>query len=82
MITNTRSLYVHCQRVLDLPAPDDVVDGGWSLVGVGDLGNVLGPLDVLEEGEKLLPDGRIEREQTSFSLWFGSSVVAQPLQFS
>ena len=26
------------------------------------------PLDVIEEGEELSPDGRIEREQTLFSL--------------
>ena len=52
--------------VLDLPAPAVVVDG----VGkpVGDLGDLPEPLDVLEEGEELLLDARIEREQTSFSL--------------
>jgi len=44
--------------VLDDPAPVDVVDGGWSLVG--DLGVVVEPLDVLEEGEELLIDDRIE----------------------
>ena len=32
-------------------APSDVVDGGWSLVG--DLGDVLESLDVVEEGEEL-----------------------------
>ena len=35
---------------------------------VGDLGDVVEPLDVVEEGEELLLDDRIEREQTSFSL--------------
>ena len=35
---------------------------------VGDLGDVLEPLDVIEEGEELLLDDWIEREQTSFSL--------------
>ena len=42
------------------------MDVGWSLVG--DLGDVLEPLDVLEEGDKLSLDDWIEREQTSFSL--------------
>ena len=42
------------------------MDVGWSLFG--DLGDVLEPLDVLEEGEKTVADDRIEREQTSFSL--------------
>ena len=41
------------------------MDGGWSLVG--DLGDVLEPLDVLEEGEELSVGDRIEYEQT-FSL--------------
>ena len=35
---------------------------------VGDLGDVVEPLDVVEEGKELLLDDRIEREQTSFSL--------------
>ena len=35
---------------------------------VGDLGDVVEPLDVVEEGEELLLDDRIEREQTSFSM--------------
>ena len=66
-MTNIQSLDIHCPvAVLDLPAPDDDVDVVGKLVG--DLGDVLKPLDVLEEGEELLPDGRIEREQTSFSL--------------
>ena len=58
-------LHVHCP-VLDLPAPDDVVDVVGSLVG--NLGDVLEPLNVLEEGEELSPLYRIEREQTPFSL--------------
>ena len=39
---------IHCP-VLDLPAPVDVVD----VVGkrVGDLGDVLEPLDIVQEGE-------------------------------
>ena len=44
--------------VLDLPAPVDDVDGGWSLVG--DLGDVDKPLDALEEGEELSIGDRIE----------------------
>ena len=32
---------------------------------VGDLGDVVEPLDVVEEGEELTLDDRIEREQTS-----------------
>ena len=39
---------IHCP-VLDLPAPVDVVDVGGKRVG--DLGDVLEPLDVVEEGE-------------------------------
>ena len=35
---------------------------------VGDLGDLVEPLDVFEEGGKLSLDDRIEREQTSFSL--------------
>ena len=35
---------------------------------VGDLGDVVEPLDVVEEGEELSLDDWIEREQTSFSL--------------
>ena len=65
-MTNTQSLDIHCPvAVLDLPAPDDV-DGDGSLVG--DLGDVVEPLDVVEEGKELLLDDRIEREQTSFSM--------------
>ncbi len=64
-MTNTQTLDVHCP-VLDDPAPVDVVDVGWKRVG--DLGDLVEPLDVFEEGEKLSPDGRIEREQTLFSL--------------
>ena len=52
--------------MLDLLVPVDVVDGVEN-VG-GDPGNVVEPLDVVEEGEKLPLDDRIEREQTSFSL--------------
>ncbi len=59
-------LNVHCRRVLDLSTPVDVVDGDGSRVG--DLGDVVEPLDVVEEGEELLLDDRIERETTSFSL--------------
>ena len=59
-MTNTQSLDIHCPvAVLDLPAPDDV-DGDGSLVG--DLGDVVEPLDVVEEGEELPLDDRIERE--------------------
>ena len=36
--------------VLDLPSPDDIMDGDRSRVG--DLGDVVEPLDVIEEGEK------------------------------
>ncbi len=65
-MTNSQSPDIHCPvAVLDLPAPDDV-DGDGSLVG--DLGDVVEPLDVAEEGEELLFDDRIEREQISFSL--------------
>jgi len=52
--------------VLDLPAPVDVADGDRSRVG--DLGDVLEPLVVVEEGEELSLVDRIEREQTSFSV--------------
>ena len=57
MMTNIRSLDIHCP-VLDDPAPDDVVD----VVGkrVGDLGVDVEPPDVLEEGEELSLDDRIE----------------------
>ncbi len=41
------STYI-AQFVLDLPSPDDVVDGR-----VGDLGDVVEPLDVIEVGEEL-----------------------------
>ena len=34
----------------------------------GDPGDVVEPLDVIQEGEELSFDDRIEREQTSFSL--------------
>ena len=44
--------------VLVDPAPDDVVDG--VVKRVGDLGDDLEPLDVLEEGEELPIGGRIE----------------------
>ena len=37
-----------------------VVDGVGRLVG--DLGNLPEPLEVLEEGEELLPNGRIEQD--------------------
>ena len=50
--------FTHIALVLDLPAPVDDVDGGWSLVG--DLGDLLEPLDVLEEGEELSVGDRIE----------------------
>ena len=56
----------HIALVLVDPAPIDDVDGGWSLVG--DLGDVLEPLDVLEEGEELPIGGRIENEQTFSSV--------------
>ena len=56
---------IHCP-VLDLPAPVDVVDVGGKRVG--DLGDLVEPLDVFEEGGKLSLDDRIEREQTLFSL--------------
>ena len=52
--------------MLDLLVPVDVVDGVEN-VG-GDLGDLAEPLDVVEEGEELLLDDRIEREQTSFSM--------------
>jgi len=55
----------HCP-VLDLPAPVDFVDGDGSRVG--NLGDVVEPLDVIVEGEELSLDDRIEREQTSFPL--------------
>ena len=35
---------------------------------IGDLSDLVEPLDVFEEGGKLSPDDRIEREQTSFYL--------------
>ena len=65
-MTKTRTSHSHCPIVLDLLVPVDVVDGVEN-VG-GDPGNVVEPLDVVEEGEKLPLDDRIEREQTSFSL--------------
>ena len=48
---------IHCP-VLDLPAPVDVVDVGGKRVG--DLGDVGKPPDVIEEGEELSIDDRIE----------------------
>ena len=65
-MTLTRTSHSHCPIVLDLLVPVDVVDGVEN-VG-GDLGDLAEPLDVIEEGEELLLDDRIEREQTSFSL--------------
>ena len=53
----TITLFVHCP-VLDLPAPVDDVDVGWSLDG--NLGDVDKPLDVHEEGEELSIGDRIE----------------------
>ena len=57
MMTNNDSLDVHCP-VLDDPAPVVVVDGVGKLVG--DLGDRLEPLDVLEKGEELPIGDRIE----------------------
>ena len=57
MMTNTRSLDIHCPVLVD-PAPVDVVDVGGKLVG--DLGVDVEPPDVLEEGEELSLDDRIE----------------------
>ena len=48
----------HIALVLDDPAPIIVVDGVGKLVG--DLGNVVEPLDVLEEDEELSVGDRIE----------------------
>ena len=56
---------IHCP-VLDLSAPVGGLDGDGSRVG--DLGDLVEPLDVFEEGGKLSLDDWIEREQTSFSL--------------
>ena len=56
-MTNTLSLDVHCP-VLDDPTPVDVVDVGGK--HVGDLGVDVKPPDVLEEGEELSLDDRIE----------------------
>ena len=56
MMTNTRSLDIHCPVLVD-PAPVDVVDVGGKLVG--DLGDVKPP-DVVEEGEALSSGDRIE----------------------
>ena len=52
--------------VIDLSVPVDVEDG----VGkrVGNLGILPEPHDVLEEGEELSLDDKIEREQTLFPL--------------
>jgi len=52
--------------VLNDPAPVVVVDGVGKLVG--DLGDLVEPLDALEEGEELSIVDRIEREQTSISV--------------
>ena len=52
--------------MLDLLVPVDVVDGVEN-VG-GNPGDVVEPIDVIEEGEGLSLDDRIEREQTSYSL--------------
>ena len=56
---------VHC-LVIDLPVPVDVVDG--VVKRVGDLSILPEPHDVLEEGEELSLDDKIEREQTLFPL--------------
>ena len=57
-IDNNNNHLTHIALVLDDPAPVVVVDGVGKLVG--DLGDLVEPLDVLEEGEELPIGGRIE----------------------
>ena len=57
MMTNTRSLDIHCPVLVD-PAPVDVVDVGGKRVG--DLGDVAKPPVVIEEGKELSIVDRIE----------------------
>ena len=56
-MTNTITL-THIALVLDDPAPVVVVDGVGKLVG--DLGDVVEPLDVSGEGDELSISDRIE----------------------
>ena len=76
-MTNTITL-TYIGLVLDLPAPVVVVDVDGQRVG--DLGDVVEPLDVSEEGEELSIGDRIEQEQTEPSVLVWPNVETQPPQ--